>query len=107
MPGSTSVGGPDVVAALPLGPMSWHHQLLPGELRDEPDGRRSARDWFVDVTMYMLALGTGAFVLGDTWNEHSTVLLIVDIALGLGCLALLWWRRSHPDEVGVITAIAS
>ena len=42
----------------------WHHQLLPGELRDEPDGRRSARDWIVDVMMYAIAIGTSAIAAG-------------------------------------------
>jgi len=84
----------------------WHHQLLPGELRDQPDGRRSARDWIVDVTMYVLAVAIGAVALADTWNEHSTVLLAVDIALGLICLVLLWWRRSHPDEIAIVATIA-
>jgi signal transduction histidine kinase len=86
--------------------MSWHHQLLPGELRDEPDGRRSARDWIVDVTMYLVAVGIGLLVLIDTWDAHSEWLAVVDIALGVGGLILLWWRRSHPDEVGIALTIA-
>ncbi len=90
-----------------MGTTRWHHQLLPGELRDAPDGRRSARDWVVDATMYVLAVGIGALVLADSWDEHSSLLLVVDIALGVGCLGLLWWRRSHPDELGVVTTIAS
>jgi signal transduction histidine kinase len=84
----------------------WHLQLLPGELRDQPDGRRSARDWIVDVTMYVLAIGIGAVALGDSWSEHSTALLVVDITLGLICLVLLWWRRSHPDEIAIVATIA-
>jgi signal transduction histidine kinase len=87
--------------------MSWHHQLLPGELREEPDGRRSARDWFVDATMYAIAIGAGALALADTWDAHSGPLLVIDIALGVACLVLLWWRRTHPDEVGIAVTIAS
>jgi signal transduction histidine kinase len=87
--------------------MSWHHQLLPGELRDEPDGRRSARDWIVDLTMYAIAIGTSAIVLAETWDDHSRALLVVDIALGVACLVLLWWRRSHPDEVALVATVVS
>jgi signal transduction histidine kinase len=90
-----------------MGTTRWHHQLLPGELRDAPDGRRSARDWFVDVMMYLIAIVAGALSLADTWDAHSDPLLVVDIVLGVGCLVALWWRRSHPDEVGVIVTVAS
>jgi hypothetical protein len=34
-------------AALPR----WQRLLLPGELRDDARGRRSARDWVVDLEM--------------------------------------------------------
>jgi signal transduction histidine kinase len=85
----------------------WHHQLLPGELRDEPDGRRSARDWIVDVLMYVIAIGVGAAVLADGWEEHSDALAIVDIVLGVVALIALWWRRSHPGRVGALTAAFS
>jgi signal transduction histidine kinase len=85
--------------------MSWHHQLLPGELRD--DGRRSARDWIVDLTMWAIAIGTAALALADTWDAHSGPLLALDLTLGVVCLVLLWWRRSHPDEVGIVATIAT
>jgi hypothetical protein len=29
----------------------WQRMLLPGELRDGARGRRSARDWVVDLAM--------------------------------------------------------
>ena len=34
----------------------WQRMLLPGELRDGDGGRRSARDWVVDVAMYGAAV---------------------------------------------------
>jgi signal transduction histidine kinase len=90
-----------------MGTQRWHHLLLPGELRDQPDGRRSARDWFVDAMMYVAAIGISALALADTWDAHSGPLLAVDAALGAACLLLLWWRRSHPDEVGLAITVAS
>jgi signal transduction histidine kinase len=85
----------------------WHHALLPGELRDDPDGRRSARDWIVDALLYLIAFGIGIAVLADNWDEHGDVMLIVDVVLGVASLIALWWRRSHPGTVGVVTAAAS
>jgi signal transduction histidine kinase len=85
----------------------WHHALLPGELRDDPDGRRSARDWIVDALLYLIAFGIGIAVLADNWAEHGDVMLIVDVVLGVASLIALWWRRSHPGTVGGVTAAAS
>jgi signal transduction histidine kinase len=85
----------------------WHDALLPGELRDDPKGRRSARDWLVDVLMYLIAVGVGIAVLLDTWKQHGDWALLLDIALGLAAFVALWWRRARPDAVGAITAAAS
>ena len=72
----------------------WQRPLLPGELREGSDGRRSARDWVVDALMYAIALGVGAFVLVDTWSGHRGVMALVDLVLGTASLVALWWRRS-------------
>jgi signal transduction histidine kinase len=84
----------------------WQNALLPGELRDDSDGGRSARDWIVDLLMYAIAFGVGVAVLADSWEEHSHTLVYVDIVLGVVCLVALWWRRSHPGAVGTLTVIA-
>lgn len=83
----------------------WHDAWLPGELRD--DGRRSKRDRMVDVIMAIVAIGISALVLGETWDEHSTAMAVVDLALGVLAFVALRWRRSHPGEVGVLTAALS
>jgi signal transduction histidine kinase len=85
----------------------WHDALLPGELRDGPQGRRSARDWLVDVLMYLIAVGVGVVVLADSWEQHSDWMLLLDAGLGVAALVLLWWRRARPTAVGVVTAAAS
>jgi len=91
----------------PSGTPRWHNPLLPGELREHPDGRRSARDWVVDVVMYLIAIGVGLAVAVDTWDVHGELMMLVDIVLGVACLIALWWRRSHPGRIGVLTAVAS
>ena len=34
-------------------------------------------------------------------------MVVVDVVLGVACLIALWWRRSHPGAVGVLTAAAA
>jgi len=85
----------------------WQRALLPGALLESGQGRRSVRDWVVDVLMFVLAVGIGVIVLVTTWDDHSTVQRVVDIAVGVAACASLWVRRSHPTEVAVFTNIAS
>jgi signal transduction histidine kinase len=85
----------------------WQRMLLPGELRGGADGRRSARDWVVDLVMYGVAIGLSTLVLASTWSDHSGPALAVDFALGAVSFVALWFRRSHPLAVGVIAGSAS
>jgi signal transduction histidine kinase len=85
----------------------WQRPLLPGAFLEGGTGRRSARDWVVDVVMFVLAIGIGAGVLTSTWDDHSSLQAAIDIAVGVVCLGLLWMRRSRPAAVAVITATAS
>jgi hypothetical protein len=85
----------------------WHRPLLPGELRDDADGRRSARDWVVDAVMALVALVVGLAVLADSWDAHSPAMRVVDVAIGLASFVALRWRRARPDAVGALTAAAS
>ena len=87
-------------------PPRWHRALLPGDLRDDPDGR-SPRDWIVDGVMVLVAIGVGLLVFAESEAEHSEAMAFVDVLLGLAALAALWWRRSHPAAVGVFTAALS
>jgi signal transduction histidine kinase len=83
----------------------WQRALLPGALLEH--GRRSARDWVVDVVMFGLAIAIGALVLAETSSNHSPVEMAIDIAVGGVCCVSLWVRRSHPTAVGVLTAVCS
>jgi signal transduction histidine kinase len=84
----------------------WQRMLLPGELRGV-DGRRSVRDWVVDVLMYLVAAAISGLVLVTTWHDHGPAALVVDFVIGAATYVALWWRRSHPVAVGVATGIAS
>src|SRR4029453_11975661 len=84
----------------------WQRMLLPGELRGV-DGRRSVRDWVVDVLMYLVAAAISGLVLVTTWDDHGSAALVVDFVIGAATYVALWWRRSHPVAVGVATGIAS
>jgi signal transduction histidine kinase len=85
----------------------WQRSLLPAGLYEASDGKRSARDWLVDVWMMLIALGIGIALLASTWDEHAGVGYAVDIALGAASLAALWFRRANPTAVGVGTGLAS
>jgi hypothetical protein len=60
----------------------WQRSLLPAGLYEASEGGRSARDWLVDVLMSLIAVGIGVALLVSTWDEHSGVGYVVDIALG-------------------------
>jgi signal transduction histidine kinase len=85
----------------------WQRMLLPGELRGGSDGRRSARDWVVDLAMYAVAAGLSAVVLTATWSDHGGLALAVDFALGAVAFVALWFRRAHPLAVGIVAGVAS
>jgi signal transduction histidine kinase len=85
----------------------WQRLLLPSAMLEEPQGRRSVRDWIVDLAMFALALGIGALVLQDTWSDHSDLQAVLDIGLGVIAAMSLWWRRSHPAAVGAFAGTLS
>jgi signal transduction histidine kinase len=77
-------------------------QMLPAELLGMPGARRSLRDWLVDVTMFVLALALGLFIMGTTADAHTDGLWALDVLTGAAALISLWWRRRHPVGVAVI-----
>jgi signal transduction histidine kinase len=85
----------------------WQRALLPGALLESGQGRRSVRDWVVDILMFLLAVGIGIVVLVSTWDDHSRIQVVVDIVVGTVACLSLWVRRSRPAEVAVFTNVAS
>jgi signal transduction histidine kinase len=94
--------------------------MLPGELARAADlqdprpgaaGRRTARDWAVDLTLFMLAALVAVFeqaavMLPNTF-ELPTWLRIVDPVLGVATCLALWWRRRFPVATAVFAGIAA
>ena len=83
----------------------WQRPLLPGELLESAGGRRSARDWLVDVVLFVAALGIGVTNLVETWPDHSDGMVVIDIAAGTAVCLALWIRRRHPVGVAVASAV--
>lgn len=74
--------------------------VLPGELA----GRRTGRDWVVDVVSFGGAVVLGLVVFGYAARYERP--LAVDLPLGaLACLSL-WWRRRFPLAVALLAVPA-
>jgi signal transduction histidine kinase len=88
-----------------------HPGFVPGGLfpPEDPSSRgpakRSARDWTVDVSAFLLAVLLGLQFLdsslGASSEDVSAAAVTVDVVLGgIGCL-LLWLRRRWPVGVAI------
>ncbi len=94
------------IEGIPGGAVRW---LLPGGLLAadgaEP-GRRTTRDWVVDVSTFCGAVLVGLVASGLTqkYDRPPGWAVAVDLLLGgLACVSL-WWRRRSPLGVA-LTAI--
>ena len=94
----------------------WQRSLLPAMLGADHADRgqagasdlpRSARDWLVDVVIFLGAIGVGIIALVADHRTGGTPLFVADIALGVPSLAALWVRRSRPLPVGLVAILAS
>ncbi|HST83013.1 MAG TPA: histidine kinase [Kineosporiaceae bacterium] len=92
-----------------------HPGLLPAALLGRPTDpqgtppRRSGRDWFIDTTCFVLALGLGILLFATSPDRHdvSPIVLWLDAISGtLSCFAL-WWRRRWPVEIAVAAALVA
>jgi signal transduction histidine kinase len=90
-----------------LEPARWQRSLLPGSMVDGPGADRSLRDWAVDALVTAVALGLGIVALHDTWGEHGSAALVLDLVLGVASLAALWDRRRHPVGVAAFVIPAA
>ncbi len=79
-------------------------RMLPGGLLEASSGKRSARDWIVDLTMFALAILIGFIALGDSEDQHSELAILIDLVLGVVCAIALWFRRRHPVGVAAFTS---
>src|SRR3954453_12186011 len=79
----------------------WLRFALPGVVIDARDEERGRRDRLVDAAIYLVAFAISAATLADTWQMHPPWLRVVAIAVGIGALVSLHWRRTHPGAVGI------
>ena len=84
----------------------WQRLLLPSGLLETP-GKRTVRDWVVDVTMFFIAVGIGVGILLSSWKDHSRIEIVLDFALGAAAFVAMWARRTRPVAVGAFAVIAS
>lgn len=66
-------------------------------------GPRTARDWAVDTTAFVIAAVLGAVTLRITVNDAqmTTGQVATDATLGALCCISLWWRRRWPFGVAL------
>ena len=86
--------------------------LLPPEDPSNPvRGPRTVRDWFVDVLLFLVAVGGGLGLFFAVYAARvgpvPDALLTVDLFTGIVATLSLWWRRRYPVVVGAFTAAIS
>lgn len=88
-----------------LMPSAVVHEFDPGAVRPGRRPRRTARDWIVDFSCFLLAVGIGligADAVGD--NPHvSHAAATLDQLLGALACAAVWLRRRWPLGLAVAT----
>ncbi|MEV0615950.1 histidine kinase [Nonomuraea sp. NPDC050404] len=70
--------------------------------------RRSTRDWFVDIVMFLVACGLTFLSLIElrAQNPSEPLLMIEQVTGALSCAAI-WLRRRWPVTLAVVTALLS
>jgi signal transduction histidine kinase len=85
----------------------WQRPLLPGELLEAPGGKRSARDWVVDVVLFGVAVVIGVLGVTSITADRSDAGVVIDVIVGTAVCATLWVRRRYPVEVAVVAVVAA
>jgi signal transduction histidine kinase len=85
--------------------------LLPADFAVDStgaSGRRTVRDWVVDVLTFGGAVVTGLVVLGIAKQDEPTGQWAeaLDLALGAVACLSLWWRRRFPLAVALLAVPA-
>src|SRR5665811_150174 len=76
----------------------------------EPHIYQPALGWWGHTWRFLLVLaisGLAWFELALWQWDHDRAWFFTDLALGLSCLVLVFWRRQHPVTVAVLAALAS
>jgi signal transduction histidine kinase len=89
--------------------MTEYRWLLPavllgsGEERRSGPVRRSARDWIVDVTMFLMASGMALLTAEQIYGDPLALKLIEQV-IGAGSCAAIWLRRRWPVGLALVIA---
>lgn len=94
---------------------SEYRWLLPSALAgSEPaeDGarpRRTLRDWIVDITAFLIALGIGVLALDSIKNQagYTDIDSAADQVLGALSCCTLWVRRRWPVGLAAVLVVVS
>jgi signal transduction histidine kinase len=118
------MASPDIGTGFPPGTGSGTARTVDSVSMNAPTDpdqrrRRSVRDWVVDFTMFLLAVGFGlalAVEFPDSPHGDAALSPTVDLPLWLSateqvaalaaCVGL-WWRRSRPVELAVVLVVLS
>ncbi|MGH8986970.1 MAG: sensor histidine kinase [Acidimicrobiales bacterium] len=84
-------------------PALWQRALVPGDWY-ESSGSRSASDWLVDGSVFALAALIGGLALAHIWDSRSIVMDVLDVVFGSAACLALWFRRSRPLAVLLVSA---
>ncbi|GGV71816.1 two-component sensor histidine kinase [Streptomyces griseoloalbus] len=87
-------------------PSALIHQLDPDEARSGRRPRRTARDWLVDFSCFLLAVGVG-LLAADALTANARVpasLATADQVLGALSCAAVWLRRRWPLGLAAVMA---
>jgi signal transduction histidine kinase len=80
--------------------------VLLGDGGDGRPVRRSTRDWFVDIVMFLLACGLSLLTFPELADEPEPVIALEQVAGVLACLSV-WLRRRWPVGFAVVTSVLS
>jgi signal transduction histidine kinase len=85
----------------------WQRVLAPRGLYADPGEGRTLRDWFVDATMFLIAVGLGLVALNHFWDGRGAGERTLDVVVGLAACLALWRRRAQPVGVAVVALLVS
>ncbi|MFJ3641527.1 histidine kinase [Streptomyces sp. NPDC090108] len=91
-----------------LFPSALVHDLDPDTAPAGRRPRRTARDWLVDLTCFLLAVGLG-FVAARALRDEPGLphsLAVLDVVLGAVACAAVWLRRRWPVGLAVAMVVA-
>ncbi|MFJ5772928.1 histidine kinase [Streptomyces sp. NPDC093094] len=86
-----------------LFPSAVIHELDPGAVRPGRRPRRTARDWLVDFSCFLLAVGIGLLAADALPDEKDLpgAVAVLDQVLGALACAAVWLRRRWPVGLAV------